>query len=267
GGRGLLGEGSCHDPHCLPQMMELLGCLPPLLFLALACGLDQLLYAMFSIIRHHSFVEYSFRSSHHLEVKVGGSSMLARLLRSTVGALNTSSQMVMESTNLQCLPEPHGMTRREYLVGSLPLGILVLLCLMQVYAFRLRRAIAAFYFPKREKKRVLFLYNKMLRQRLAFIALQRKRIVRRARRRQGLETPLAERCYRWCPFLRRFLRRRCMLCGLPETRRSQACPAPACCTVYCQPCWGDLGQVCFACSPGEGGLLSGDSESGEDYVL
>ncbi|CAM4674738.1 unnamed protein product [Lepidochelys olivacea] len=87
-------------PELKSLMLELLECIPPLLFLLLAWGLDHVLYTMFSVIRHHSFVQYSFRSSHHLEVRVGGHSLLARLLRSTIGALNTSSEMALESTNL-----------------------------------------------------------------------------------------------------------------------------------------------------------------------
>ena len=39
--------------------------------------------------------------SHKLEVKVGGDSMLARLLRKTIGALNTSSETVVESNNMR----------------------------------------------------------------------------------------------------------------------------------------------------------------------
>nr|XP_016854845.1 PREDICTED: DC-STAMP domain-containing protein 1 [Anolis carolinensis] len=129
-------------------MGELLGCMPAVLFLAITCSLDHLLYTIFSTIRHHSFVEYSFRSSHHLEVIVGGDSMMARLLRSTIGALNTSSETVMEANNLECLPETRGMTRKQFLTCAVPLGALMVLCFAQIYAFRLRRVIAAFYFPK-----------------------------------------------------------------------------------------------------------------------
>lgn len=39
--------------------------------------------------------------SHKLEVKVGGDSMLAWLLRKTIGALNTSSETVVESNNMR----------------------------------------------------------------------------------------------------------------------------------------------------------------------
>lgn len=47
-----------------------------------------------------------------------------------------------------CLPQPRGMTQQQYIASCLPLAVLVLLCLLQVYMYRLRRAIAAFYFPK-----------------------------------------------------------------------------------------------------------------------
>ncbi|XP_050786966.1 E3 ubiquitin-protein ligase DCST1 [Gopherus flavomarginatus] len=252
-------------PELKSLMLELLECVPPLLFLLLAWGLDHVLYTMFSVIRHHSFVQYSFHSSHHLEVRVGGRSLLARLLRSTIGALNTSSEMALESTNLACLPQPQAMAQSDYLASCLPLGALVLLCLGQVYAHRLRRVIAAFYFPKREKKRVLFLYNELLHKRQAFIRLQRRRITQHARRHQAFEKPLLERLYLWCPLLRRCLRRYCVLCGSPESRASQLCPTPTCGTIYCQPCWRDMGQVCFACTPGHASL-SGDSSSEEQMT-
>ncbi|XP_062821045.1 E3 ubiquitin-protein ligase DCST1 [Anolis carolinensis] len=241
-------------------MGELLGCMPAVLFLAITCSLDHLLYTIFSTIRHHSFVEYSFRSSHHLEVIVGGDSMMARLLRSTIGALNTSSETVMEANNLECLPETRGMTRKQFLTCAVPLGALMVLCFAQIYAFRLRRVIAAFYFPKREKKRILFLYNEMLRRRMSFIDVQRKRIILRARKHQRLAKPLSERLGRWFPSLRRFILRRCILCGLPESPRSLLCPNEDCGTLYCRLCWQDMGQRCFACDP-NAVLSDDDSDS------
>ncbi|XP_015427207.1 PREDICTED: DC-STAMP domain-containing protein 1 isoform X3 [Myotis davidii] len=88
---------------------ELLETLPVLLLLLVLCGLDWALYSIFDTIRRHSFLQYSFRSSHKLEVKVGGDSLIARLLRKTIGALNTSSETVVESNNMRFrLPAPEG---------------------------------------------------------------------------------------------------------------------------------------------------------------
>ncbi|NXW78056.1 DCST1 ligase, partial [Hirundo rustica] len=219
------------------MVMELLRCIPLLLFLLFVCGLDHFLFSILSIIQHHSFIEYSYQASHHLTVNVTGTSLMADLLRSTIGALNTSFDTEIETSNLACLPQPTGMTRQQYLNTCLPLGALGLLCLAQVYPFRLRRVIAAFYFPKREKTRVLFLYNKMLRQRKHFLHLQRGRVARQARRPPGPGTLLLRWCRRRWPWLRRYLRQRCTLCGTPETPQHQPCPNPQCSALYCESCW------------------------------
>ncbi|NXM98310.1 DCST1 ligase, partial [Sylvia borin] len=224
-------------PELQHMVMELLRCIPLLLLLLFVCGLDHFIFTVLSIIQHHSFIEYSYQTSHHLSVNVMGTSLMAELLRSTIGALNTSFDSDVETSNLACLPQPTGMTRQQYLNTFLPLGALALLCLAQVYPFRLRRAIAAFYFPKREKTRVLFLYNKLLRQRKNFLYLQRGRVARQARQPPGLGTVLRQWCRRRWPRLRRYLRQSCTLCGTAETPRHQPCPNPDCRASYCESCW------------------------------
>ncbi|XP_065737940.1 E3 ubiquitin-protein ligase DCST1 [Phocoena phocoena] len=246
-------------------MRELMETLPVLLLLLLLCGLDWALYSIFDTIRHHSFVQYSFRSSHKLEVKVGGDSMLARLLRNTIGALNTSSETVVESNNMPCLPQPVPLSTRAYLRAALPSGLLVCLCLLQAFSYRLRRVIVAFYFPKREKKRILFLYNDLLRKRAAFTQLRRATIVRRARQQRAPRRHLADILHRRClSLLRPWLRRRCVVCQAPETPESYVCPTPDCEAVYCRSCWNDMRQRCPVCTPREELSSSAYSDSNDD---
>uniref|UniRef100_A0A2K6RGK7 DC-STAMP domain containing 1 n=1 Tax=Rhinopithecus roxellana TaxID=61622 RepID=A0A2K6RGK7_RHIRO len=246
------------------MVRELLETLPILLLLVVLCGLDWALYSIFDTIRHHSFLQYSFRSSHKLEVKVGGDSMLARLLRKTIGALNTSSETVMESNNMPCLPQPVGLDARAYWRAALPIGLLVCLCLLQAFGYRLRRVIAAFYFPKREKKRILFLYNDLLRRRAAFTKLRRAAILRRARQQKAPRHPLADILHRGCPLLRRWLRRRCVVCQAPETPDSYVCRTLDCEAVYCWSCWDDMRQRCPVCTPREELSSSAFSDSNDD---
>ncbi|KAM6112536.1 E3 ubiquitin-protein ligase DCST1 [Phoenicopterus ruber ruber] len=248
------------------MVLELLECIPPLLLLLLACSLDHTLFTMLSIIQQHSFVQYSFHSSHHLAVQVTGTSLMARLLRSTIGALNTSSDTRLETSNFACLPQPRGMTRQQYAGSCLPLAVLALLCLAQVYTYRLRRAIAAFYFPKREKGRVLYLYNKLLQQRQSFVRRQQKRIARRARQHPAPGTALLEWCCRRWPRLRRWMRRSCTVCGVPETPRDRVCPTPTCGARFCGPCWREAGGACLACTPGDPGLSQDGSEEDAGYA-
>ncbi|XP_012514259.1 PREDICTED: DC-STAMP domain-containing protein 1 isoform X1 [Propithecus coquereli] len=243
---------------------ELLETLPVLLLLLVLCGLDWALYSIFDTIRHHSFLEYSFHSSHKLEVKVGGDSMLARLLRKTIGALNTSSETVMKSNNMPCLPQPVGLDARAYWRAALPTGLLLCLCLLQAFGYRLRRVIAAFYFPKREKKRILFFYNDLLKKRAAFTKLRRAAIVRQARQQKAPRHHLVDILHRRCPLLRPWLRRRCVVCLAPETPESYVCPTLDCEAVYCLSCWDDMRQRCPVCTPREELSSSAFSDSNDD---
>ncbi|XP_003475422.1 E3 ubiquitin-protein ligase DCST1 [Cavia porcellus] len=243
---------------------ELLEALPVLLLLLVLCGLDWALYLVFNTIRQHSFLQYSFHSSHKLEVKVEGDSMLARLLRKTIGALNTSSDTGVESNNMPCLPQPVGLDARAYWRATFPIGLLLCLCLAQAFGYRLRRVIAAFFFPKREKKRVLFLYNELLRKREAFTKLRRAAIVRRAQQQRAPRHHLVDTLHRRCPVLRRWLRRRCVVCQAPETPESYVCPTPDCQVVYCRSCWDDMRQKCPVCTPREELSSSAFSDSNDD---
>ncbi|XP_016076856.1 PREDICTED: DC-STAMP domain-containing protein 1 [Miniopterus natalensis] len=239
--------------------------LPVMLLLLVLCGLDWALYSIFDTIRHHSFLQYSFRSSHKLEVKVGGDSMLARLLRKTIGLLNTSSEAVVEANNLPCLPQPLCLNAGDYVKAGIPTGLLVCLCLLQAFGYRLRRVIAAFYFPKREKKRVLFFYNELLRKRAAFTQLRRAAIIRQAQEQKKIHH-LAGILHRRCPSLRPWLRRRCVVCQSPETSESYVCPTPDCEAVYCRPCWEDMRRRCPVCTPREELSSSAFSDSDDDAV-
>lgn len=49
---------------------------------------------------------------------------------------------------LDCLPQPQALTWEQYLWSVIPLLTMALMCCLQVYSNRLRRVIAAFYFPK-----------------------------------------------------------------------------------------------------------------------
>ncbi|XP_037354138.1 E3 ubiquitin-protein ligase DCST1 isoform X1 [Talpa occidentalis] len=246
---------------------ELLETVPVLLLLLLLCVLDWALFSIFDTIRQHSFLQYSFQSSHKLEVKVGGDSMLARILRKTIGALNSSSETQMEMSNTLCLPQPVRLDTKAYFRAALPIGLLLCLCLLQAFGYRLRRVISAFFFPKREKKRILFLYNDLLRKRAAFTQVRTAAIIRRAQKRSAQRHHLVEILHGRCPLLRRWLGRRCVVCDAAETPKSYVCPTPGCETVYCPTCWADMRQRCPVCTPPElSSPAFGDSDEDATYA-
>ncbi|XP_045070700.1 E3 ubiquitin-protein ligase DCST1-like [Coregonus clupeaformis] len=160
-----------------PQMAGLLQVVSLAVFVCVLLAVDMVLYRIFDIIRRHTFTEFSLTSSHHIDIKVGGQSMNAKLLRKTIGAFNTSSNLDMQSSNQHCLPQPRALTTEDYLWSFVPLLMMALMCCLQVYSNRLRRVIAAFYFPKREKRRALFLYNLQIQRRISYTKRQRTRLM------------------------------------------------------------------------------------------
>ncbi|XP_029435630.1 E3 ubiquitin-protein ligase DCST1 [Rhinatrema bivittatum] len=250
-------------PEMKSMIMSIVQTMPLVVLLVITCGIDYILYKVFSLIRRHSFIQYTFTSRHHLEFKVEGTGLLAKLLRGTIGALNTSSEMIIESNNLHCLPNPQVMSVNDYLGSCIPTFCLIFFSFIQVYVCRLRRVVASYYFPKREKQRVLFLYNETMRKRISYISFQRKRIMRNARKNKLLAQGMLGKLHRYCPFLRKILRRRCMVCDRAQSKESWVCKTPSCQAVYCASCWRDMKLFCFACMPYDG-FISADSDSEQD---
>ncbi|KAG2468643.1 RAB5B protein, partial [Polypterus senegalus] len=210
------------DARRKKQMVSMLQIISLASVISVFLVVDWMLYRIFYIIRKHSFVQYSFKSGHHVEIKVGGTSMLASFLRKTIGAFKTKSNFTMTSNNLHCLPDPRRMTLIQYLWTILPVVALFITCCFEVYCRRVRRVIAAFFFPK-------------------------------------VRTWLG-RLYMRSPILRRLISRRCLVCSEPETEESFVCPSKECFTVYCPMCWQDMDCFCYACTPFSE-YVSGESES------
>ncbi|XP_017568556.1 E3 ubiquitin-protein ligase DCST1 [Pygocentrus nattereri] len=213
------------------------------LFVSVILATDGILYHIFNIIRRHTFTEYSLSSSHDIHIDVDGESMLAKLLRKTIGAFNTSSKLDMQSSNQQCLPQPRALSQTDYLWSILPLLLMGLMCCLQVYTNRLRRVITTFYFPKREKRRILFLYNLQIQRRISYVNRQCERLRRRRIPPNVVLSMLLSPLERvgcrfcWCWVCEEFVRQ----------SRAMQCPAPHCSALYCLQCWTDMSS-CYVCS-------------------
>ncbi|KAM4600388.1 E3 ubiquitin-protein ligase DCST1 [Polymixia lowei] len=159
-----------------PVTLALLQVLSLGLLSCVLLAVDLTLYHMLDILRRHTFTQFNLTSGHHVDIQVRGDSMMARLLRKTITAFNSSSTLDMHTTNQNCLLQPTALSTADYWCSTAPILLMVLMCCLQVYSNRLRRVIAAFYFPKREKRRVLFLYNLQLQDRIWSTSRGRRRL-------------------------------------------------------------------------------------------
>ncbi|XP_036929080.1 E3 ubiquitin-protein ligase DCST1 isoform X5 [Acanthopagrus latus] len=147
---------------------------------AVLLTVDFSLFHVLDIVSRHTFTQFNLTSSHQVDIRVGGASMMARLLRKTVSAFNSSSSLDIHTDNQVCVSPPSSLSAGVYVSCVCGVLLVALFSCLQVYTNRLRRVIAAFYHPQREKKRVLFLYNLQLQRRIS--SADRKRIIMRGRR-------------------------------------------------------------------------------------
>ncbi|KAM9324989.1 E3 ubiquitin-protein ligase DCST1 [Gastrophryne carolinensis] len=238
-------------PEIKSTLSEIWQCILPITFLVLAIIFDRALVRVLEIIREHSKISYVFDSHHNLQVSVGGNSFIAKLLRTTIGILNSTSNTFLTSDTERCLPIPIHMMSYDYIWACLPVVAYICLSIGQVYFYRLRRVVAAFYFPKREKRRVIFLYNEQLRKREEYKEVKKKQIRARALIGRRLRKSTMGVLYRYCSCLRKIIQRHCIVCDQSERKTSYVCPTPNCETVYCRQCWRDMEKFCFACTPYE----------------
>ncbi|XP_077327691.1 E3 ubiquitin-protein ligase DCST1-like [Lithobates pipiens] len=145
---------------------------------------DGILFHILDIIRKHSYISYVFASNHKLEVEVGGDTLMANLLRRTVGILNSTSNTFETSSNEMCLLRPTKLTFWDYAITCLPIVGRILFAFLQVYLNRLRRVIASYYYPEREKERIVCLYNEQLLKRAIYAEVKRKQILNKVRMKQ-----------------------------------------------------------------------------------
>ncbi|KAF1388553.1 hypothetical protein PFLUV_G00091470 [Perca fluviatilis] len=60
---------------------------------------DFSLFHVLDIVSRHTFTQFNLTSSHQVDIKVGGASMMARLLRKMVSAFNSSSSLSFHTDN------------------------------------------------------------------------------------------------------------------------------------------------------------------------
>ncbi|KAJ8674003.1 hypothetical protein QAD02_005265 [Eretmocerus hayati] len=227
--------------------------------------LDQLLIEVLDIVRRNARLEITQVGHHDMSVTVVGRGLLASLVRSLAHSLNTKRRISQLVTNEACLPRPN-LTPSSILISIYGTYFLIwLMLLLDGYSQRMRRCCSAFFHRKREKRRILYLYNETLRRRIGFLRFARARVANSTRARQlDQNASLFEilsssdgdkkmpewfmKSMKWFEFARR----KCAVCDEIEPRKGkknleteeyQVCPQ--CGLVYCPECWRDVGKECL----------------------
>ncbi|KAG8228539.1 hypothetical protein J437_LFUL008996, partial [Ladona fulva] len=131
--------------------------------------LDQLISDILQIVKKHSRIDYSQKGTHGLTVKVKGSGMMAKLVKSLLTGFHIKQEVYSMRSNYVCLPNPTKMSS-VYLYKIYGTYLIILLLIItESYTNRLKRMICAAFYEKKEKQRILHLYNQCLRRRAKLI--------------------------------------------------------------------------------------------------
>ncbi|KAL0870021.1 hypothetical protein ABMA27_006197 [Loxostege sticticalis] len=226
--------------------------------------LDRLFYEALDVVRQHAAAGLPGDATRDLEIQVEGTGTLASMVRKVLASMNNPGKSGGVVSNSACLPRPRLMPPLYYF--KIYGGYLWILLLLYVnpYTVRLRRLVCSYFYPCREKQRILHLYNDILKKRLKMQKTLRRKAVQAVRAHYLSGENLLSlrikfpRLLGWLRVLPA-ARMTCLICGETEPRSSdqqcleseswQSCTVSQCPFVYCAECWREAGARCLACDP------------------
>lgn len=199
------------------------------------------------------------KAGHHdLNVDVRGTGVIASLIRSVIRGFNMKKRIKMVVSNSACLPQPSELSSYFlFKIYGIYLAIWLMLFLA-AYTQRLRRLVCSFFYRKREKRRILYLYNETLRRRMGYFRFMINKVKAQVRAHlleRDMDPWIAMRLrlpniFNWLNYFS-FARLKCLICGEAEPRKNskfRRCETPGCLFIHCPECWRDVGGICFACA-------------------
>ncbi|KAK0164432.1 hypothetical protein PV328_003063 [Microctonus aethiopoides] len=220
--------------------------------------LDIILFETLELVRKHGYVKYVQTGHHDVNLNVHGTGIIAKLISSVVRGFNMKKRVKMIISNGECLPLPNKLS--NYVLSKIYgmyLAIWIMLFLAS-YTKRLQRRICNFYYVKREKRRILYLYNETLRRRVGYTRFMKNKVKSLVRQRllerdMNLWFALKTNSPFWFGWLKFFKcsRLKCLICGESEPRKNSnfhKCTTPGCSFIHCPECWRDVENVCYACA-------------------
>ncbi|ELT92902.1 hypothetical protein CAPTEDRAFT_146494 [Capitella teleta] len=222
---------------------------------------DFILFWVLALVRRHGHPEFDFTGRESLDFVVTGEGVIVDLLNIFLRGFHPGHWFGFTANNQACLPAPRSPSLSNLVVIFVLYLALLLSVLLKAYLLRLRNLLTGFFYPEREKARIVHLYNVILNQRARMTHLlhQRAKISHRERALQeqvGFCHQVATRCAPCRPFL--YDATRCLVCGSVEDQTFRDCETERCQGVYCFDCFEDLGNICPLC-------LQGDYSDEEDY--
>lgn len=197
--------------------------------------------------------------NHTLHIRVAGTGFVAQLVRSLTSGFNSKADAFVNHTlsNEHCLPQASKLAVYYKLKIIVLFLCLIAFILLEHIPKRVRRKICAFYYPKREKQRIVHLYNKLLVARIQYMDSARKNLKElneelRRNREFGVKVSFLNKF----PFLKRAITKlvlrpkKCCFCNAQEKKDRKLVKCVDCDNdlYFCSTCWKENDFKCVLCS-------------------
>lgn len=143
-------------------------CVMVLLFMAFCLFLfylDNIFYSILSAIRDHALIRIHEVGHHEFSVDVKGEGSMARIVRRLTSRLSSVHKLDRFSDTQKCLPNPIGTGSDFYLQFIYLVAVYIFIDQVSIYAMRLRRVTAAYFYPAKEEERIRFLHDMIVIER------------------------------------------------------------------------------------------------------
>ena len=227
-----------------------------LLIAILIIAFDYLLYYALVLVERYGDVALTIDGISTVDVDIQGNGIFAELLRTVVDTLTVNATFSVDLNFTLCLPNP-SQPQTSYLpaIGIL-YAVAVVFAILNAYAMRLRRAIAASFYPEQEEARIHYLHEKLIYGRMTFFHWLRDLVLMNFKKGQvrermsfrayiGYKYPgFAKYCDTCIP-----AQKSCLSCDRSARRGMvfQKCTTETCNAIYCEDCFKEMKKYCLVC--------------------
>ncbi|XP_006814964.1 DC-STAMP domain-containing protein 2-like [Saccoglossus kowalevskii] len=252
------------------------------LWTALIMSADYGAHWLLHMIAVHATVKTQAQSTHDVRMRVDGEGLLADLYRVVISGFDPMTGRNFSVDTTKCLPMARPPDIPLYSTIGTIYGIALFLVLTEAYGLRLRRVVAAYYYPQRERERIAWLYTHILKRRGGFLRFLRKAIRKNSKNSHPTEKvsmidfcaamfPMVEKILKMCGIEKKY----CLGCGQSgdkdDTENFKHCVNHGCKGIYCIMCFADLNNMCTLCMKpvdyGDYSDLSEERDSSDEEPL
>ncbi|XP_071942429.1 DC-STAMP domain-containing protein 2-like [Antedon mediterranea] len=229
------------------------------LYTGMIIGTDSFIFWFLTVIRKHASIKIQLDAPAPFKVRVEGDGLIANIYRRLIDSFEALNEENVTLDVTKCLPEPVPPNYGSYETIVIVFACTLIMVVTEAYGLRLRRVVTSWYYPQRERQRVVWLYNSILKKRGGFLKYLRKQMKAKFDPTADIEKiSIVDRIAARSKFWRKIFKfmglkskKYCVGCAKPGKKKDKKnfrhCDNPNCKSCYCLECMADLNNMCLLC--------------------